>query len=73
MWSWVLEGIGIVGATFVGRKHWWAWIILFCNSLLWATYGLTSHQYGFTAFASMYAILYARNCYVWFTKRKVEE
>jgi nicotinamide riboside transporter PnuC len=73
MWSWVLEGIGIVGATFVGRKHWWAWIILLVNAVLWTIYGFTSKQYGFCFASIFYAFVYGRNCYAWFTKRKVEE
>ena len=72
MWSWVLEGIGLVGATLVGKRIWWAWCILFANSILWAAYGLFSRQYGFTAFAVVYASIYARNCYQWFHQRKVE-
>ena len=65
MWSWVLEAIGILGALLAGRKLWQGWLVLLCNAGLWATYGVTSKQYGFTAFAFIYAGVYLRNLTKW--------
>ena len=69
LWSWVLEGVGMTGAYFAGRKYYWAWVILFVNSFFWVAYGLVSHQYGF-AFASIfYGPVYARNAYRWYKQK----
>lgn len=70
MWSWVLEGIGLIGATLAGLKLWWSWIILLANAVLWTIYGATTHQYGFCAASVFYAFVYGRNCYRWFHQHK---
>lgn len=70
MWSWILEGIGIAGSLIVGRKHYLGWVVLLFNTCLWATYGLKTHQYGFTGAALMYAPVYSRNLYRWYKQHK---
>jgi hypothetical protein len=69
-WSWVLEGVGMTGAYFAGRKRWWAWVILFINAFLWVAYGIVSHQYGFAVASIFYVPIYARNAYRWHGQQK---
>ena len=64
-WSWVLEGIGLLGAFVVGRKRWWGWAILLVNTVLWGVYSIQSHQYGFIMASVFYAPLYTRNLIKW--------
>ena len=68
-WSWVLEGVGLLGATVIGRKHWWGWAILLINTFLWAAYAVVSNQYGFMVASFFYAPIYSRNLYTWFHHR----
>jgi hypothetical protein len=65
MWSWVLEGIGLFGATLAGRKKWYAWAILLGNAVLWTIYGFTTHQYGFCFASVFYGFVYSRNLILW--------
>ena len=65
MWSWILEGVGLTGALIVGRKHWYGWLILLGNAVLWTIYGYTSRQYGFCAASAFYAMVYGRNLIAW--------
>lgn len=65
LWSWLLECIGLLGATLAGRKLWFAWLILLANTVLWGVYAVGSHQYGFLAASFVYAPVYARNAYRW--------
>ncbi|NBS73956.1 MAG: hypothetical protein EBS66_10810 [Betaproteobacteria bacterium] len=69
MWSWVLEGIGLTGAYFAGRKKWWSWGILLANAVLWVVYGLVSHQYGFVAASGFYLVVYTKNLLHWRSTR----
>ena len=71
MWSWILEGIGMAGAYFAGRKIWWAWVILFINAMLWVVYGIKSHQYGFSFASIFYGPIYARNAYRWRNHKEI--
>ena len=70
MWSFILEGVGLTGAYLIGRKYWWAWLILFGNSFLWIVYGLVIHQYGFVIASAFYAPLYIKNTIQWKRKKK---
>lgn len=65
MWSWLLEGIGILGAVLAGRKFWWAWTILLGNTVLWGIYAIISSQYGFLLASFFYAPVYLRNAVHW--------
>jgi hypothetical protein len=71
MWSWVLEGIGLLATTIVGRKIWWGWVILITNAILWAVYGLVTKQYGFCAASIFYGPIYARNAYRWYHQKEI--
>lgn len=70
MWSWLLEGVGLTGALIVGRKHYFGWIVLLGNTILWAIYGIVSRQYGFVVASLFYAPVYARNLYRWYKQHK---
>lgn len=65
LWSWTLEAIGLVGAFFVGRKKWWAWLIMILASLLWIAFGLRTRQYGFSAASIVFLAVYSRNLLRW--------
>ena len=69
-WSWVLEGVGLLGAFVVGRKLYWGWAILLVNTVLWGVYAIESRQYGFIMASFFYAPLYSRNLIKWFKERK---
>ena len=69
MWSWVLEGIGVLGSFLIGRKYWWSWIIVLFNLCLWMTYGIVTKQYGFDFFGFFYGIVYTRNLVKWYQQR----
>ena len=70
MWSWILEGVGLLGATIIGRKHWWGWGILLINTVLWGIYAVVSHQYGFMVASFFYAPIYTRNLLKWHKQKK---
>jgi len=65
-WSWVLEGIGVLGNLLAGKKFWWSWLVLLANLMLWMTYGVITKQYGFVVFGVLYFVVYARNAYKWY-------
>lgn len=65
LWSFVLEGFGLLGAFLVGRRLWWAWAFLAVNSALWAVYGWETDQLGFCFAGLVYAPVYLRNLYSW--------
>ena len=70
MWSFILEGVGLTGAYFIGMKYWWAWLILFTNAFLWVIYGLIQKQYGFVVASFFYAPIYMKNTIQWKRKKK---
>jgi len=65
LWSFVLEGVGLLGVFIAGRKHWQGWAILLFNVGLWTTYGIQSRQYGFVVASLAYAVVYTRNLLKW--------
>lgn len=69
LWSWVLEGVSFTGLALVGRKHWWAWLILLLNTVLWGWYGVVTAQWGFLVASCFYAPMYVRNLVRWFQTR----
>ena len=69
MWSFILEGVGLTGAYLIGRKYWWAWLILFTNAFLWVIYGLIQKQYGFVVASAFYAPIYMKNTIQWKQKK----
>lgn len=68
-WSWLLEGVGLLGATIVGRKRWYGWLVLLINLFMWSVYAIESRQYGFMVASFFYAPLYARNLIKWLRDR----
>lgn len=73
VWSFVLEGLGLVGAFFVGRHVYWAWLILATNSILWIWYGISSHQYGFSISSTAFCAIYLRNSRRWWMETRYAE
>ena len=65
LWSWTLEGIGFIGAYFVGRKRWQGWIVMILASVLWIVFGLRTRQYGFTVASMAFLVVYSRNLRAW--------
>jgi len=65
LWSWTLEGIGLIGAYFVGRKLWQGWIVMILASVLWIVFGLRTRQYGFTVASMAFLVVYSRNLRAW--------
>ena len=65
MWSWILEGVGLLGATLIGKKYWYGWIVLLCNAVFWFIYGLVSREYGFCVASIPYSYIYLRNSIRW--------
>lgn len=68
-WSWVLEAVTFTGLFLVGKKHWWAWLVLIGNTILWGVYGAITHQYGFLVASCFYAPMYSKNLWHWFHTR----
>jgi hypothetical protein len=65
LWSWVLEGIGLIGAYFVGRKRWQGWIVMILASVLWIVFGMRTRQYGFSVASMAFLVVYSRNLRAW--------
>lgn len=65
LWSWTLEGLGLIGAYFVGRKRWQGWIVMILASVLWIVFGLQTHQYGFAVASMAFLVVYSRNLRAW--------
>jgi hypothetical protein len=64
-WSWVLPGFGLVALYAGGSRKRWGWAVGFTGEVLWITYGLVTHQYGFTFSGIAFASMYARNFLLW--------
>lgn len=65
LWSWMLEGIGIIAAYLVGRKLWQGWIVMILASVLWIVFGLRTRQYGFSVASMAFLVVYSRNLRAW--------
>jgi hypothetical protein len=59
-WSYVLPGFGLIALYAGGSRKRWGWAVGFTGEMLWITYGLTTHQYGFALSGLAFAIVYAR-------------
>ena len=70
IWSWVLSILGLVTIYLAGKKYWWAWLFGLCAQVLWLTYGLVYHQYGFIVSSAAYGYIYGRNTLKWFQEKK---
>jgi len=64
-WSWLLAVLGVIGMVFVGRKHWWAFVILGANETLWIVFAVTQHAYGFIFGALAYMTIHSYNANKW--------
>lgn len=68
-WSWLLTVIGVTGLWFAGSHKSFGWALGIAAQVLWITYALTTHQWGFIASALAYGTVYVRNLRAW---RKAE-
>lgn len=64
-WSWVLTAVGVTGFVLAGRKVWWAWHVNLACQALWATYAITTRQWGFLVSAAIYVVVFGRNAAAW--------
>jgi hypothetical protein len=64
-WSYVLTAVGIVGLSLAGRKQKTGWLVGLLAQILWAAYGVQTHQYGFLLSAFIYGYVYAENYWRW--------
>lgn len=61
MWSYALAVIGITGLYLAGNKNRWGWALGIFAQILWAYYGIATHQYGFLISCLGYGFVYIRN------------
>lgn len=71
--DWLLSAVGLIGFILAGRKIWWSWYLNIACQVLWFTYGLVTHQWGFVAAAVVYAIVFSQNAYRWTKEHKKKE
>lgn len=70
VWSYILTIVGLTGFYFVGKKKWWAWWINIGCQVLWFTYAIVTHQYGFIAASVAYTIVFTDNLLKWRRQNK---
>ena len=71
-WSWGLALAGIAGLLLAGNKKKSGWALGVLTQILWFTYAIATHQYGFILGASTYTYVYARNYYKWHKEDSLE-
>lgn len=64
-WSVVLALIGLIGTYLTGRYNSWGWFLGLFAQVLWATYAVTTAQYGFLLSAAAFGTIYWRNWRAW--------
>lgn len=64
-WSWLLAVLGVIGMVFVGKKQWWAFVLLGANETLWIVFAITQKAYGFIFGAVAYIAIHAYNANKW--------
>lgn len=70
-WSWGLALAGIAGLILAGKKKKSGWALGIATQILWLTYAIVTHQYGFILGSLAYAFVYARNYWLWHSEEKV--
>lgn len=73
LWSYVLTAVGVVGLLMAGRKNLWGWAVCIGSQVLWATYAITTQQWGFLIAAGAYTYVYGRNFLAWRAEARVVE
>lgn len=70
LWSWALS-VGGAGMFFMaGRKVWWCWYVGIALQAAWATYAITTAQWGFLVGCLLYTPVYLGNAILWTKQRK---
>lgn len=70
LWSWALALAGIAGLYLAGKKKKSGWAVGVAIQVLWMTYAIVTHQYGFILSSCAYAFMYGRNYYLWYKEEK---
>jgi hypothetical protein len=68
-WSWLLTVGGVFGLWLAGRKSAWGWAVGLAMQVLWMTYAVVTHQYGFVVSGIAYGAVYGLNFYRWWTPK----
>jgi hypothetical protein len=71
-WTWLLfimEIVGVSGMIFIGRHHWWGWLIVLLHSIPWFIYSITHDKPGFIAMSAMWWTVNAYNMVKWNRKQ----
>jgi hypothetical protein len=72
-WTWALFGmefVGVIGMVFVGRRHWWGWLVVLGHSVPWFVYALTHDKPGFVAMTLMWWTMNAYNARRWYREAR---
>jgi len=64
-WGWLLSFVGVAGFLLAGRVIWWAWYVNIACQVLWFTYAIVTHQFGFFVGAIFYSCVFCWNAYKW--------
>lgn len=65
LWSFILMAFGVAGLYLAGKKNYWGWGLGLVAQALWASYAITTGQWGFLISAFVYGVVYARNFFKW--------
>jgi hypothetical protein len=71
--SFVVQGIPAIGLLVAGNRKHLGWMICLFGQMIAVSYGLLTGQYGFVAWAPVYAIIYASNWLRWKRLERIEE
>jgi hypothetical protein len=71
-WPWVLSAVSLTGFWLAGKKNRLGWLVGLAGEILWLTWSLLYHEYGFVASVVPFAFIYALNWYRWRPEKKQE-
>jgi hypothetical protein len=72
IWPWVLSAVSLTGFWFVGKKIRAGWLINLSGEVLWLTWSVLYHQYGFIMSVVPFTFIYALNWHRWRPAAKAE-
>ena len=64
-WSYLLTAVGVFGLFLAGRRDRRGWMVGIGAQALWATYAVSSRQWGFLVSAAAYGWVYSKNARAW--------
>lgn len=65
LWSYALTLMGVTCFWLAGRKVWWTWYVGLATQVVWASYSVTTQQWGFLVGVVLYSWVYANNAKKW--------